>query len=146
MNLKNRNNAIGPQIREKKQKSRLHAVLAAGSVLGALSASTQHFAASFRYDPILGSHYNGIYWPWEILVWAGRWYTEQPEPFMRSGSIGIMVAGIGLTGILITKMIQANSAKAKPLFARFSPLGRQKRHYDSGIVGRQRCICWWLAR
>ncbi len=112
MKLKNRNNAVGPQIREKKQKSRLHGFLAAGSVLGALAASTQHFAASFRYDPILGPNYNGIYWPWDILVWASRWYTEQPDPFMRSGSIGIMVAGVGLTGILITKMIQANSAKA----------------------------------
>lgn len=107
-----RNNAVGPQIREKKTTSRLHAILALIAVVGALWASTQHFASSFNYHNVLGPNYNGLYFPWEILVWASKWYGDHTDAFMRSGSIGILIAGVGLIGIVITKMIQANSSKA----------------------------------
>lgn len=107
-----RNNAVGPQIREKKSRSYLHGILAFLAVILALWASTQHFASSFNYHSVLGPNMNGIYWPWDILRWASDWYTDHADAFMRSGSIGILIAGVGLIGILIAKMIEANSAKA----------------------------------
>lgn len=107
-----RNNAVGPQIREKKSRSYLHGILAFLAIILALWASTQHFASSFNYHSVLGPNINGIYWPWDILRWASDWYTDHTDAFIRSSSIGIMIAGAGLIGILIAKMIEANSAKA----------------------------------
>ena len=107
-----RNNAVGPQIREKKSRSYLHGILAFIAVTLALWGSTQHFASSFNYHSVLGPNINGIYWPWDILRWASDWYADHTDAFMRSGSIGILIAGVGLIGILIAKMIEANSAKA----------------------------------
>ena len=107
------NNAVGPQIREKKNSTnKVIPMLAAFSLLAGLSASTQYFANKFNYHESLGGNISGLYSPWDILIWASKWHSNYPDMFMQSGSIGILVTGVGLIALVVMKMIMANSAKA----------------------------------
>lgn len=107
-----RNNAVGPQIRENKPKKKLlHSSLAVLVVVIALWSATQYFASLFSYNSVLGSNLNGVYAPWSILVWAAKWYGEHTDAFMKAGSVGVVIAGIGLIAIVILKVIEANSSK-----------------------------------
>jgi type IV secretion system protein VirD4 len=76
---------------------------------------TQPEAARSRVlfsDSLLGGHFDHIYPPWKIIQWAGKWYSQYPDTFMRAGSVGILVAGVGLIGLVVAKMVLANSSKA----------------------------------
>jgi type IV secretion system protein VirD4 len=107
------NNAVGPQVRAKKKgPGKAIPVLAALSLGGGLQAATQFFAGDFKYQTALGGHFEHIYPPWKIMQWAGKWYSQYPDTFMRAGSVGILVAGTGLMGLVIAKMVLANSSKA----------------------------------
>lgn len=106
------NNAVGPQVRAKKKgPGKLIPVLAVLSLGGGLQAATQFFASDFNYQSVLGEHFEHIYPPWKIIQWAGKWYSQYPDTFMRSGSLGILVAGVGLMGLVVTRMVLANSSK-----------------------------------
>ena len=106
------NNAVGPQVRAKKKGPvKLIPVLAVLSIGGGLQASTQFFANDFKYQTALGGHFDHIYPPWKIIQWAGKWYSQYPDTFMRAGSVGILVAGVGLIGLVVAKMVLANSSK-----------------------------------
>lgn len=107
------NNAVGPQVRQKKQgPGKLIPALSALSLGVGLASATQFFAYDFNYQPQLGPHYNHVYLPWQILVWANKWHALYPDAFMRAGSIGVLAGGIGLMGVVVAKMIGANSSKA----------------------------------
>ena len=106
------NNAVGPQIRDKKASTnKVIPILAILSLLAGLSASTQYFASKFNYHESLGGNIGGVYSPWDILIWASKWHSNYSDMFMQSGSIGIMVTGVGLIVLVVIKMIMANSAK-----------------------------------
>jgi len=106
------NNAVGPQVRAKKDgPGKLIPVLAVLSIGGGLQAATQFFAHDFNHQSALGWHINQIYPPWGIVQWAVKWYHQYPDAFMRAGSIGITVASVGLITLVVVKMVLANSSK-----------------------------------
>lgn len=106
------NNAVGPQVRAKKEgPGKVIPALAVLSIGAGLQAATQFFAHDFRYQTSLGANIHHIYAPWGILQWAGKWYHEYPDAFMRAGSIGVVTAGVGLLGLVVAKMVMANSSK-----------------------------------
>jgi type IV secretion system protein VirD4 len=91
------NNAVGPQVRaEKEGPGKVIPALAVLSLGGGLQAATQFFAHDFKYQAALGAHINHIYPPWGIVQWAGKWYGQYPDAFMRAGSIGVTITGVGL--------------------------------------------------
>lgn len=107
------NNAVGPQVRA--GRSRIGAViptLAVTSLVAGLQTATQFFAGEFAYQSTLGPHYNHIYAPWAVLRWSANWYGLYQESFMRAGSVGMSVTAIGLLGLVVAKMVAANSSKA----------------------------------
>ncbi|VTU46117.1 Conjugal transfer protein TraG (plasmid) [Variovorax sp. SRS16] len=107
-----RNNAVGPQIRGKRERpSRGIPLLAGGTLLAALGASSQYFAHTFQYNPQLGSSLGHVYAPWSIIGWAMRWYGIYPDAVTRAGGIGISIAAAGLLALSITRMALANSSK-----------------------------------
>ena len=107
------NNAVGPQVRTKKKgPGKVIPVLAVLSIGSGLQAATQFFASDFKYQTALGGQFDHIYPPWKIIQWAGKWYSQYPDTFMRAGSVGILVAGVGLIGLVVAKMVLANSSKA----------------------------------
>ena len=107
------NNAVGPQVRTKKKgPGKVIPALAVLAIGGGLQAATQFFASDFKYQIALGGHFDHIYPPWKIIQWAGKWYSQYPDTFMRAGSVGILVSGVGLIGLVVAKMVLANSSKA----------------------------------
>lgn len=106
------NNAVGPQVRAKKEgPGKVIPALAVLSIAGGLQAATQFFAHDFKYQSALGGHISQIYPPWGIINWAGKWYHQYPDAFMRAGSIGVVTAGVGLIVLVVVKMVLANSSK-----------------------------------
>lgn len=55
---------------------------------------------------------SGIFTPFHILWWAFHYYDINPDLFMKSGSIGILIATAELFTLLIIKITIDNSAKA----------------------------------
>ncbi|TWI62544.1 type IV secretion system protein VirD4 [Pseudoduganella lurida] len=106
------NNAVGPQVRRPpRRRHQIIPVLAAGSLAAGLQAATQFFAHTFRYQPVLGEQLHSLYAPWGILRWAGRWYAQYPDEFLRAGSVGISVTGVGLIMLVVARMVLSNSVK-----------------------------------
>ncbi|MGZ4823082.1 MAG: type IV secretory system conjugative DNA transfer family protein [Terriglobales bacterium] len=106
------NNAVGPQVRVRRQQAgKLIPALAVATLGAGLQAATQLFASDMRYQPVLGLHFHHWYAPWAIVGWAARWYHYYPEAFLRAGSAGLIASGAGLLGLLVAKVISANTAK-----------------------------------
>ncbi len=108
-----RNTAVGPQVRQKP-----HTDMAMQAVwvffvfaLGVFSA-TQFAAYQFNYHPALGVNARGLYPPWMILVWALRWHARYSDVFMKAGSMGVVASGIGMIGLVMRKLLRANTSKA----------------------------------
>jgi type IV secretion system protein VirD4 len=107
------NNAAGPQVRSPKAHKNLAIpILAVCVLLAGLQSATQFFAHAFKYQPALGSHFHQLYVPWRILSWSKMWYATHQDDFLRAGSIGVCVAGIGLIALVVVKMLLANTSKA----------------------------------
>jgi len=53
-------------------------LLAVVFLVGGFQVGTQYFAHQFDYQAQLGTHFNYIYEPWAILVWADQWYDRFP--------------------------------------------------------------------
>ncbi len=107
------NNAVGPQVRERKAPGRkLLPALAALSLGAGMQAATQFFARDMRYQPVLGAQIgHDFYAPWAIVEWGFKWYPSYPDAFVRAGGLGVTVASVGLIGVLVCKMVAANTAK-----------------------------------
>ncbi|WP_223948123.1 type IV secretory system conjugative DNA transfer family protein, partial [Aeromonas caviae] len=105
-----------------------------------LSLATQQFARDFSYHPSLGANVDGYYLPWKIIEWASAWYQQYPEQFMRAGSMGIVGAGAGLLGVLLTQMIRANSAKANPYLHGSARWASKKDIQAAGLLPRERSM------
>lgn len=115
------NNAVGPQARSAQRRARRRTpALALLSLVAGLQAATQVFAHAFQYHAALGGYLGGslgwngvpLYPPWGIVQWASRWGGRYPEEFLRAGSVGVTLAGIGLLALAVAKMLQAHSARA----------------------------------
>lgn len=106
-------NTVGPLIRAPKNSAGLLVpALGVTSLLGGLQTATQYFAHTFSYSPQLGANFHHIYAPWSILEWALKWNDLYEQYFIKAGSVGVAVSAVGLIGLAVTRMIQANSAKA----------------------------------
>ena len=106
------NNAVGPQVRTPKQgPGKLIPALAVVCLGSGLQAATQFFAHDFSYQAALGAHFHQIYPPWGILQWAGKWFNQYPDAFLRAGSIGVTLSGVGLIGLAVARMVMANSSQ-----------------------------------
>jgi hypothetical protein len=98
------NNAVGPQVRAKKKgPGKVIPALAVVTMGAGLQAATQFFANDMRYQDALGPHINHYYPTWGIIQWASKWYSQYPDAFMRAGSMGVSVAGIGLIGLVVVR-------------------------------------------
>lgn len=109
------NNLVGPQVRAKTNWAGF--VIPAFAILSlaaGLQAATQMFAREMRNHAALGANLDGVYPAWAIVSWAMKWHGQSPEAFMRAGSAGIAIAGLGLTVLVIVKILVANTAKANP--------------------------------
>lgn len=109
------NNAAGPQVQvDQKKAGKIIPVLAVVFMLAGLQSATQFFASEFGYQPQLGAHYQHIYLPWSILIWTYQWGELFQAGFMKAASVGMMVTATGLLGLMVAKMVAANSATINP--------------------------------
>lgn len=131
------NNAVGPQVRTRtKGAGKAVPVLAALSLGAGLQAATQFFAHDMRYQEALGSHVDKFYPTWAIIRWATRWYHAYPDAVMRAGSVGVTVAGVGLIGVVATRMILANTSKVSEYLHGSARWANQKDIEDAGLLPR----------
>ncbi|HIF4305246.1 TPA: type IV secretory system conjugative DNA transfer family protein [Salmonella enterica subsp. enterica serovar Infantis] len=137
--MKKANNAVGPQVRAKKPRAGKTIPVLAGLSLGAgFQASTQFFAHTYQYQEGLGWNFNHVYAPWAILQWAGKWYAQYPDDFMRAGSIGMVVSTVGLLGVTVTKMVTANTGKANEYLHGSARWADKKDIQAAGLLPRPR--------
>ena len=135
------NNAVGPQVRTAKQgPSKIIPALAVVALGAGLQASTQYFAYHFKYQSVLGRNIDQIYPPWSILTWASKWYSHYPDAFMRAGSIGVVVAGVGLIGLAVVKMVMANSSKVNEYLHGSARWANIKDIRAAGLIPRTRSL------
>jgi type IV secretion system protein VirD4 len=134
------NNAVGPQVREPKTRAgMLLPALAVLSLGGGLQAATQLFASDMRHHELLGAYVGDhLYAPWAIVGWAARWYPHYPDAFMRAGGLGITVAGAGLIGVLICKMVAANTARPNDYLHGSARWAGKKDIQAAGLLPRPR--------
>jgi type IV secretion system protein VirD4 len=133
------NNAVGPQVRAKKPRpGKVIPVLAGLTLGGGLQAATQFFAHDMRYQAALGPNVDHIYPPWGIIQWAAKWYEQYPDPIMRAGGIGVSLAGAGLIGLVVAKMIIANSSKVNEYLHGSARWANKRDIQDSGLLPRPR--------
>jgi type IV secretion system protein VirD4 len=134
------NNAVGPQVRERTARGgKLLPTLAALSLGGGLQVATQFFAKDMRYQAVLGAHVGDhLYAPWKIVEWAAKWYPYYPDALMRAGGAGITVAGVGLIGVLICKMVGANTARPNDYLHGSARWAEKKDMQEAGLLPRSR--------
>jgi type IV secretion system protein VirD4 len=130
------NNAVGPQVRAKKKgPGKLVPLLAAMTMVGSMSASTQFFASSAGNHPSLGSSVAGFYPPWQIVSWALKWHAYYPEAFMRAAGVGIGLSSAGLFALLVAKIIRGNSSEANRYLHGSARWAEQKDIEAAGLLG-----------
>jgi type IV secretion system protein VirD4 len=133
------NNAVGPQVRVGKNGPGKTIPILATLTMGAgLQAATQLFAHDMQYQAALGAHDHHIYPTWAILNWAARWYGAYPDAIMRAGSLGITVTGVGLVGLMVTRMIMANTSKVNEYLHGSARWANHKDIQNAGLLPRQR--------
>lgn len=136
------NNAVGPQVRAPKPKAGMVLpALGVVSLASGLASATQFFAHDFSYQAALGMHINHAYPPWGILQWASKWYSTYPDAFMHAAGVGITVTSVGLIGIVITKMVLANSSKANVYLHGSARWAAKQDIQAAGLLPR--LLPWW---
>ncbi len=131
------NNAVGPQVRVDKPKAgQLIPVLAIVFMLAGLQSATQFFAHEFGYPSQLGLHYQHLYAPWSILLWAYKWWGLFQGSLMRAAAVGMTVTSIGLLGLMVAKLVAANSAKTNPYLHGSARWANQQDIEKAGLLPR----------
>lgn len=137
--MKKLNNAVGPQVRTKKQgKNKLLPILGGVSLVAGFQTATQYFAYSFKYHEALGGHVEHIYAPWKIAQWAGSWYSQYPDQITKAASLGMMVSTVGLLAVAITKVVTSNSSKANEYLHGSARWAEKKDIVAAGLLPRQK--------
>ena len=90
----------------------LKLALFTGFLLCGLFSATQVFAWRLHFSPALGGHWQHLYPPWGILVWARQWGHALPGETMTAGSAGGLTLGRGLFGLLLWQNALRNSGQA----------------------------------
>jgi type IV secretion system protein VirD4 len=133
------NNSVGPQVRlQGNGASKAIPVLAVLTLGAGFQAATQYFAHDMRYQAALGSNAGHIYPPWGIVEWAGRWYQQYPDAFMHAGSIGMTVAAAGLIGLVVVRMVMANTARVNEYLHGSARWANRNDIEDAGLLPRPR--------
>ena len=136
------NNAVGPQVRVDKPKAgQLIPVLAIVFMLAGLQSATQFFAHEYGYPSQLGPHYQHLYAPWSILLWAYQWWGLFQLSLMRAAAVGMTVTSIGLLGLMVAKVVAANSAKTNPYLHGSARWANQQDIEKAGLLPRP--ITFW---
>ncbi|ATH80275.1 type IV secretory system conjugative DNA transfer family protein [Pseudomonas sp. KHPS1] len=130
------NNAVGPQIRGGRRigASPWQAVLAIFFLLTGLATATQYFAHLYGQHAALGGNLGGVYAPWMILIWAGKWSGQYQDTLLRAGSLGVLVAAAGMMALVIVRLIQRNSATANAFLHGSARWGERKDIEDAGLL------------
>ena len=147
------NNAVGPQIRNGSNghgngsstgrnnfSSKLIPALAVLTMGAGLQAATQFFARSFHYQAALGPHFNFVYPPWAILIWAGKWFKLYPDAFMHAGSIGVIGTGFGMIGLLVARTVSSNSSRTNEYLHGSARWANEVDIRAAGLMPRSRTI------
>jgi len=133
------NNDVGPQVRTgKKGPGKAIPILAVLTLGAGLQAATQFFAHDMRYQAALGAQDHHMYAPWAIIRWATRWYGAYPDAIMRAGSVGITVTGVGLIGLMVARMIMANTSKVNEYLHGSARWANQTDIQNAGLLPRTR--------
>jgi type IV secretion system protein VirD4 len=136
------NNAVGPQVRVDKPKAgQLIPVLAIVFMLAGLQSATQFFAHEFGYPSQLGPHYQHLYAPWSILLWAYQWWGLFQLSLMRAAAVGMTVTSTGLLSLMVAKVVAANSAKTNPYLHGSARWANQQDIEKAGLLPRP--ITFW---
>jgi type IV secretion system protein VirD4 len=136
------NNAVGPQVRVDKPKAgQLISVLAIVFMLAGLQSATQFFAHEFGYPSQLGPHYQHLYAPWSILLWAYQWWGLFQLSLMRAAAVGMTVTSTGLLSLMVAKVVAANSAKTNPYLHGSARWANQQDIEKAGLLPRP--ITFW---
>lgn len=134
-----RNNAVGPDVRAKPSAPRkLLPIMGVASVLAGLQAATQAFAHTFNYQTVLGAHFGHLYAPWSILQWSAQWHDQYPKEVTSSGSVGVVVAAVGLLGVAVAKVISTNTAKPSLYLHGSARWAEKKDIQAAGMLPRSR--------
>lgn len=118
----------GEQLRNTKRAGGLILIL-----LLSMWVSTQHFAAAFAYQKSLGESYEHVYWPWMILVWGGKWFSQHQREFMYSGSLGVLSGGGFFLLILLHKLLTRHKVKAEDKMHGTARWANKKDLLDAGF-------------
>jgi type IV secretion system protein VirD4 len=133
------NNAVGPQVRAKGPRAgKMVPALTLLAFCGGLQAATQFFAHDMRHQAVLGPNVDHFYPPWAIVRWAAKWYANYPEAFMRAGSAGVTVAGVGLIGLVVVRMVMANTSRANEYLHGSARWAEKNDIEDAGLLPRPR--------
>jgi type IV secretion system protein VirD4 len=133
------NNAVGPQVRQKRRPRRkLVPVMAGASMIVGLQAATQQFAHTFDYHSTLGLHVGHFYLPWHVLGWASRWHAVYPQELMHAGSVGILAAGAGLLATAMVARLQANAPVANQYMHGSARWAVRADIEDAGLLPREK--------
>lgn len=135
------NNHVGPQIRAKKEGPGIVIpLLAVASIVGGLQASTQLFAHDFAFQNVLGANINHIYPPWGILQWANKWHDQYPSAFGKAGSVGVLFSSTALIGLVLTKVVLANSSKVNKYLHGSARWANIKDIQSAGLLPHERSL------
>lgn len=106
------NKQAGPQVGSSKKENKLVLVLIfVFTLLVSMQVATQLFAYNFQYQDGLGANIAHIYAPWSIFVWANDWYHIYPNEFMKSATVGVVLATAGFILLAVTKFVMGNSSR-----------------------------------
>jgi type IV secretion system protein VirD4 len=137
--VKSKNNALGPQVRNKRKETGALLPFLAMVFIGAgLQTATQFFAHSFTYQAVLGRNLYHVYAPWAILQWAFKWHGRFPREFMKSESLGMLVSAAGLLGVAIAKVVCSNTSRANEYLHGSARWAGKKDIQAAGLLPRRR--------
>ena len=144
-----RNTSVGPELQHvKKSKKNILLMGYMGLLLiGSLSITTQYFAYLFQYHAALGIHFNYIYPPWSILIWALKWSSQHPDEFRKTLILGTMILCMGMFIILIIKNMGRNSLKSNEFLHGSARWASEKDIQEAGLLHKYkwRFINKWLS-
>jgi type IV secretion system protein VirD4 len=132
--------AAGAPARGRRSRTRAVPVLALLSLAAGLQVATQAFARSVGYGEGLGPHVAHLYAPWSILLWAARWYAEQPGVFLQAGSLGVGTAAVGLLALGLGRMWAANTARPHTTVHGSARWAERKDLEAAGLLPRARTV------
>ncbi|CAG0988766.1 partial Conjugal transfer protein TraG, partial [Anaerolineae bacterium] len=139
------NNAVGPQVRAAKpKKNPLLPILGVFSLGAGLQSATQFFAYTLKYHSALGESVNlgenirHVYAPWKILQWSANWHGLYSDEFIRAGSIGVLVSGVGLLTLAVVKVVSSNTSKANQYLHGSARWADKQDIESAGLMPRRR--------